>query len=74
MRGLPGQWERMRGNTIQTGYGGSARHPQAGMTVRNLAKIHQTGMGVNPQRKIIVGIDKQTRDLIRNDANRILKS
>ena len=74
MRGLPGQWERIRGNSIQTGYGGSARHPQAGMTVRNLAKIHQTGMGVMPQRKIIVGLDKQTRDLIRNDANRILKS
>lgn len=73
MRGLAGQWESIRGNTIQTGYGGSARHPKAGMTVRNLARIHDQGMGIVPQRRIIVNPDSRTRELIRNDAERILK-
>ena len=73
MRGLPGQWESIKGNTIETGYGGSARHPQAKMSVLRLATIHNTGLGVVPKRQIIVRPDSETRQLMIQDGERILK-
>lgn len=73
MRGLPGQWERIKGNSIETGYGGSARHPEAKMTVLRLASIHDGGLGIVPQRKIIVQPNAETRKLMIGDAERILK-
>ena len=74
MRGLAGQWEKIRGNSIETGYGGSGRHPEARMTVRRLAMIHNDGLGVVPQRKIIVRPDSATRQLMIADGERILKN
>ena len=72
-RGLAGQWEKIRGNTIETGYGGSARHPEANMTVLSLARIHNDGLGI-VQRQIIVRPDSQTRQLMIQDGERILKN
>ena len=74
MRGLAGQWERIKGNSIETGYGGSARHPEAKMTVLSLARIHDGGLGIVPQRKIIVRPNAETRRLMVGDAERILKN
>ena len=72
-RGLAGQWEKIRGNSIETGYGGSARHPEANMTVLSLARIHNDGQGI-VQRQIIVRPDSQTRQLMIQDGERILKN
>lgn len=73
-RGLAGQWEKIRGNSIETGYGGSARHPEAKMTVLSLARIHNNGLGIVPRRQIIVRPDAATREQIRSDGERILKN
>lgn len=73
MRGLPGQWEKITGNNIETGFGGSSRHPNAKMAVHALAEIHQEGHGFNPKRKMIVRPDMQTRQQIIDDGERMLK-
>ena len=72
-RGLAGQWEKIRGNSVETGYGGSARHPEAKMTVLSLARIHNDGLGIVP-RQIIVQPNAETRRLMIQDGERILKN
>ena len=73
-RGLAGQWEKIRGNSVETGYGGSARHPEAKMTVLSLARIHNDGLGIVPRRQIIVQPNAETRRLMIQDGERILKN
>ena len=73
-RGLAGQWEKIRGNSVETGYGGSARHPEAKMTVLSLARIHNEGLGIVPRRQIIVQPNAETRRLMIQDGERILKN
>lgn len=74
MRGLAGQWEKISGNKVETGYGGRGRHPEAKMSVLRLAKIHNEGLGIVPRRQIIVRPNSETRQLIIGDAERILKN
>jgi len=69
-RGLPGQYERLDRNYIETGYGGSGRHPNAKMTVANLAKIHNVGNGIIPQRQIIVSPSSEVIQDIKSDLQR----
>ena len=73
-RGLAGQWEKIRGNSVETGYGGSVRHPEAKMTVLRLARIHNDGLGIAPRRQIIVRPSAETRRLMIQDGERILKN
>ena len=73
-RGLPGQWEKINGNSVETGYGGSARHPEAKMTGLSLARIHNEGLGIMPRRQIIVQPNAETRRLMIEDGERILKN
>ena len=71
-RGLPGQFEDLRGNSIIVGYGGGAKHPNSNKTVAQIAAYHQLG-GVNlPQRKVIVRPDAKLREELRNDLAKML--
>lgn len=73
MRGLPGQYERIKGNTIETGYGGNAKHPDSSLSVKQLAVIHQKGTARIAARPIIVRPDARTRELMISDIERSIK-
>ena len=73
MRGLPGQYERINGNTIETGYGGNAKHPNSSLSVKQLAVIHQKGTASIAARPIIVQPDTRTRQLMISDLERSIK-
>lgn len=66
----PGAIEKMVRNGIKVGFGGPAKHPKASMTVAKLAVIHQEGKGNVPQRKIIVGPDRRTKQGMASDVVR----
>lgn len=66
----PGAIEKMVRDGIKIGFGGSARHPKASMTVVKLAVIHQEGKGNMPQRKIIVKPDRRTKQGMASDVVR----
>lgn len=51
----PGQLEEISVNGLRVGYGGPAKHPEAGSkTVAEIAEIHDQGTDRIPQRQIIV--------------------
>lgn len=65
-----GAIEQMVRDGIKIGFGGSAKHPKSSMTVTKLAVIHQEGKGHMPQRKIIVGPDRRTKQGMASDVVR----
>lgn len=72
-RGLPGQFERITKNTIQTGYGGQARHPNSKITVAKLARVHNNGLGIVSQRQIVVRPSSEVVRDITADLDRTVK-
>ena len=63
----PGQLQEDIPFGVKVGYGGSARHPKAGMTIVRLAQIHNDGLGTVPARPIIVPPDARTVKLMVQD-------
>ena len=68
----PGSFARRQGNGLIVGYGGSVVHPTAAKsgrstTIQEIAGFHQTGGGRLPQRRIIVGPDKATVELVTKE-------
>jgi len=58
---------------IRVGYGGPHRHPKAGISIADLAAIHDQGLGRMPKRQIIVQPDNRTRAQMVSDMQRALK-
>ena len=56
----PGAKEELSEFGITVGFGGSERHPGGGITIKQLAEVHQSGLGRVPKREIIVKPDSQT--------------
>lgn len=56
----PGAFTKIGRKSVLVGYGSSAKHPTAKMTIHSLALIHQQGRGRVPKRPIIV---KPTTDV-----------
>jgi len=54
-RNQAGRFTKFTKSYVEVGYGNQGMHPTADMTVEALAEIHQRGLGVVPQRRIIVG-------------------
>lgn len=52
--GAPGRFTKFTRTYVDVGYD-QGEHPTADMSVEALATIHQRGLGVVPQRRIIVG-------------------
>lgn len=72
-QGKPGQLEKSIPFGIRVGYGGPSRHPKAPMTVADLARMHDQGLGAVPERKIIVEPDDRTLSSMAGDMERALK-
>lgn len=70
---LPGQLEELIPFGVRVGYGGPSRHPAAGMSVADLANIHQLGLGVVPPREIIVDPSPQLVKQMAGDADRAMR-
>jgi len=67
----PGAYQEQISNGIEVGYGGPASHPNSRkLTVAGIAQVHDQGLGVNPERKIIVPPDARVVELMRSDAER----
>lgn len=66
----PGQLERRRRLSVQVGYGGSALHSGAKITIARLAEIHDRGLGRVPVRQIIVVPDVITRRRMERSATK----
>lgn len=60
----PGSKEEMTKFGILVGFGGAARHPGGRRTIKEIAEIHQSGLGRVPKREIIVKPDKATTDVM----------
>lgn len=61
-KNLPGQLERLDGDTIVVAIGGSATHPTNSLiTVGELAHIHHFGLGIQEAREILVQPSQQFR-------------
>ena len=56
----PGSLEKLTEFGILVGFGGASRHPGGGRTIKEIAEIHQSGLGRVPKREIIVKPDKTT--------------
>lgn len=70
---LAGQLEEQIPLGIKVGFGGSAPHPNAPMTVSRLAEIHDQGLGNNPQRKLVVDPPLSVKNLMAGDMERGLQ-
>lgn len=70
---LPGQLEERIPFGVRVGYGGPSRHPKAGMSVADLANIHQLGLGVVPAREIIVDPSPALVTAMAGDADRAVR-
>lgn len=57
----------IRGPGVRVGFSDSARHPTAGMSVAQLAAIHDEGKGNMPKRPILVPPDEPTKMQMRRD-------
>ena len=76
-RGLPGQYEKLEGNTITVAIRGG-RHPEFKGTVGRLAEIHHTGEGRNkrrlifvaPPRALISTWSKRLKAIVKKDAKK----
>lgn len=75
----PGAYARLEGNQFVVGYGGSVIHPTSrsggrNFTIEEIASFHQAGDGNNlPQRRIIVGPDKNTVNLVTAEINSAIR-
>ena len=70
----PGSYSRLEGKQFVVGYGGSVIHPTSrdgkrDFTIEEIAAFHQAGGGNLPQRRIIVGPDRATVDLVAEEIN-----
>jgi hypothetical protein len=65
-----GSLEQVLRDGVRVGYGGSAKHPKAPMTIARLTEIHHRGLGHNPKREIIVEPDQQTVRRMCDDLTR----
>lgn len=63
----PGAIQKNINGGIEVGYGGTAKHPRANMSIVKLADIHQKGKGNNPSRVIIVPPSERVRTQMVND-------
>ena len=73
-KGLPGQMEVNEPYGILAGYGGPHRHPKAGISVADLAAIHDQGLGNVPKREIIVTPPSNVVSAMADDMQRALLS
>lgn len=71
--GKPGEVNEDIPFGIRVGIGGSEIHPDAGITMAQLIRIHNFGEGVVPKREIIVPPDNATIRGMREDMKRALK-
>ena len=71
-KGLPGQFERIKGSSIEVGIGGPGKHPSEPLTVGQLASFHQEGAGNYPARKIIVRPSPAVNAEIRKVTNKFM--
>lgn len=71
--GLPGQLEQGIPYGIRVGVGGAAPHPDAGVSVAELIRIHHLGLGVVPTREIVVPPDARTAGEMREDMRQALE-
>jgi len=58
---------------VTVGYGGPAGHPGTRLTIADLARIHNEGMGNVPRRQIIVNPDRALEKAMARDAETALK-
>lgn len=58
---------------VRVGYGGPHKHPEAPMSIADLAATHDQGLGRMPRRQIIVSPDHGTIVSMANDMDRALK-
>lgn len=68
----PGSFARRQGDGLIIGFGGTVVHPTAAKsgrstTIEQIAGFHQSGGGKLPQRRIIVGPDRPTIDLVTKE-------
>ena len=70
--GQPGNlFKRIRGG-IRVGFGGPSRHPKGGVSIADIAKFHDQGMGNNPKREIIAEPSAQVVKAMQGDMTRAI--
>lgn len=70
--GAPGAVERHVPFGVVVGYGGNASHPNAPLSIAQLAAVHDQGLGNVPQRKILVPPSEHVKSLMIGDMDRAL--
>ena len=71
-QGSPGALSESIPYGVRVGYGGPHTHPKAGISIADLAAIHDQGLGRVPKRQIIVPPDQSTITSMANDMQRAL--
>ncbi len=70
----PGALEEKIPFGVRVGFGGPARHPDGEVTIADLANIHQKGLGVVPEREIIVEPNQVTVEGMAGDMLRAVET
>jgi hypothetical protein len=69
----PGQLEKHMPFGVRVGFGGPGGHPNAPMTVSELARIHDQGLGFMPERRMIIKPTSRVIKSMAADMERALK-